>query len=159
MKGDPKVIAALQEAITLELAQALQYKLDYLDSGRLGLDIADALKTRHEQCEEWADSIAGRLLFLEGAPIYSAQPVKTHDSVPDIISGHIAAETAIVERYAALTVVCWEAGDMDNFHYFQHLSKWHRQGGNDFHGHLSWLQKQQWQLNTLGTNNYIAEKI
>ena len=48
------------------------------------------------------------------------------------------------------------AGDMSNFHFYQHLVKWHREGDDKFKGHVAWLQKQLYQMNKLGENDYIA---
>ena len=45
---------------------------------------------------------------------------------------------------------------MSNFHFYQHLMKWHREGDGKFKGHVAWLQKQLYQLKKLGDNDYIA---
>ena len=45
---------------------------------------------------------------------------------------------------------------MSNFHFYQHLVKWHREGDDKFKGHVAWLQKQLYQLNKLGENGYLA---
>ena len=44
MKGNPQVIAGLQEAANMEGSMMLQYLLDQRDVKRLGLDLADGLK-------------------------------------------------------------------------------------------------------------------
>jgi bacterioferritin (cytochrome b1) len=159
MKGDPKVMAGLQEAINLETSIYLQYFLDACDAQRFGLSIADGLKKLACQSQEFARDLTARLLFLEGSPVVAPDPANTHDNVTAVIVGAISAETAIITRYTQLCRDAWEAGDLSNFHFYQHLDKWHRQGGNDYDGHLSWLQKQQWQLKQLGEKDYIAEKI
>ena len=73
-----------------------------------------------------------------------------------MLNGAFDAEQAAVARFADLCKQCYEAGDMSNFHFYQHLSKWHREGDDKFKGHVAWLQKQLYQLKKLGENDYIA---
>ena len=98
------------------------------------------------------------MLFFDGAPQFVPKPATTHKTVTDIQADAIAAETAIVARYSALCKEAYEAGEMDVFHLYQHLIKWHRRGGNGNEGHLAWLQKQNWQLQEFGEKDYEAVK-
>ena len=156
MKAPPQVLAALQESIDIEATLALQYLLDQRDVKRLGLDLADGLKQMHEQCQDHLKHLASRLLFLEGAPTITPKPAATHDSVTEILNGAFAAETAAIARFSDLCKQCYDAGDMSNFHFYQHLVKWHREGDDKFKGHAAWLQKQLYQLKKLGENDFIA---
>ena len=156
MKGSPPVMAGLQQAIDLEGSLALQYLLDQRDVKRLGLDLADGLKQLHEQCEDHLKHLVSRLLFLEGAPTIGPKPAATHDSITEILNDAFAAEQAAVAVFTDLCKQCYEAGDMSNFHFYQHLVKWHREGDDKFKGHVAWLQKQLYQLKKLGENDYIA---
>jgi bacterioferritin len=151
MDGDGKVMAGLQEAINLEWAGALQYGLDARDLMRLGLKTADGLMTLHEQCEMFAWDLIDRLLFLGGSPeIRPDNAAETHATVGDILNDALAFEMAVVGRYAELCKEAYEAGDMEAFHLYQHLTKWHRMGGNDNKGHIAWLQKQLAQYQKVG---------
>jgi bacterioferritin (cytochrome b1) len=156
MKGNPTVMAGLSESINLEASMMLQYLLDQRDVKRLGLDLADGLKQLHDQCEDHMKNLVSRLLFLEGAPTIEPKPAATHDSVTEILNDAFAAEQAAVARFTDLCKECYEAGDMSNFHLFQHLIKWHREGDDKFKGHIAWLQKQLYQLKKLGENDYLA---
>jgi len=156
MKAPPQVLAALQESIDIEATLALQYLLDQRDVKRLGLDLADGLKQMHEQCQEHLKHLTSRLLFLEGAPTITPTPAATHDSVTEILNDAFAAEQAAIARFSDLCKQCYDAGDMSNFHFYQHLAKWHREGDDKFKGHVAWLQKQLYQLNKLGENDFIA---
>jgi bacterioferritin (cytochrome b1) len=100
--------------------------------------------------------LTSRLLFLEGAPTLDPKPATTHDSISDTLNGAFEAEQAAVARFGELCKQCYEAGDMSNFHFVQHLAKWHREGDDKFKGHIGWLQKQLYQLKKLGENDYIA---
>jgi len=156
MKGNPQVIAGLQEAANMEGSMMLQYLLDQRDVKRLGLDLADGLKQMKEQCEDHMKCLLSRVLFLEGAPTIELKPAATHDSVTEILNDAIAAEQAAIARFTDLCKQCYDAGDMSNFHFYQHLVKWHREGDDKFKGHVAWLQKQLYQLKKLGENDYIA---
>ena len=156
MKGNADVMAGLGESANLEASMMLQYLLDQRDVKRLGLDLADGLKQLHDQCEDHMKHLVSRLLFLEGAPTIEPRPAATHDSVTDILNDAFAAEQAAVDRFTDLCKQCYEAGDMSNFHFYQHLIKWHREGDDKFKGHIAWLQKQLYQLKKLGENDYLA---
>ena len=156
MKGNPQVIAGLQEAANIEGSMMLQYLLDQRDVKRLGLDLADGLKQMKEQCEDHMKCLVSRVLFLEGAPTIELKPAATHDSVTEILNDAFAAEQAAIARFTDLCKQCYDAGDMSNFHFYQHLVKWHREGDDKFKGHVAWLQKQLYQLKKLGENDYIA---
>ena len=156
MKGSPPVMAGLQQAVNIESTLMLQYLLDQRDAKRLGLDLADGLKQLHDQCEEHMRHLVSRLLFLEGAPTIEPKLAATHDSVTEILNEAFAAEQAAIAAFTDLCKQCYEAGDMSNFHFYQHLVKWHREGDNKFKGHVAWLQKQLYQLKKLGENDFIA---
>ena len=159
MKGDPQVMAGLQEAINLEASLTLQYFLDQRNAKRYGLDIADGLKELSEQSQDHTKHLTSRLLFLDGAPEIAAQPAKSHATVTEILTNALASETAIVARYSSLCKAAYEAGDMEIFHFYQHLAKWHRLGDDKFKGHIAWLQKQLWQLGEFGEKDYEATKV
>ena len=156
MKGPTEVQAGLEDALVIEGSLMLQYLLDHCDLKRLGLALAGDVKTLHEQCEEHMKHLTGRLLFLEGAPVYSFKTATTHDSVTEILNDAFAAEQAAVARFSELCKQAYDLGDLSNFHFFQHLVKWHREGDDKFKGHIAWLQKQLYQLGKLGENDYIA---
>ena len=156
MKGNSDVMAGLQASADLEATLMLQYLLDQRDAKRLGLDLADGLKTLHDQCEDHMKQLVSRLLFLEGSPTIAPKPAATHDSVTDILNDAFAAEQAAIARFTELCKQCYDAGDISNCHFYQHLIKWHREGDDKFTGHIAWLQKQLYQLKKLGENDYIA---
>jgi bacterioferritin (cytochrome b1) len=159
MKCDPKVMAGLQEAINLEASLMLQYLLDQRNVKRFGLSLADGLKNLHEQCEGYMKDLASAVLFFDGgAPEFAPWRAVTHTSVTTIQAAAIAAEQTLVTRYVDLCKQAGEAGEMDVFHLYQHLIKWHRRGGNGNEGHLAWLQKQNWQLAEFGEKDYEAVK-
>jgi bacterioferritin len=73
MKGDPKVIDYLNQALTNELTAINQYWLHYRVLDNWGLKKL-AEYERHESIEEMqhADKLAERILFLEALPNFQA---------------------------------------------------------------------------------------
>lgn len=159
MQGTPLAMAGLQDAINLEISLSLQYALFRDDCKRFGLSIAEGWQDLHEQCESFAQQLTSRLLFLEGEPKLTPAPAGPLDDVAQMLAAANQAELALLAKYTGICRQCWEEGDLDNFHFFQHLAKWHRQGGNDYKGHLSWIQMQAWQLKNTGETGYITAKI
>ena len=165
MKGDPQVMAGLQQAITAEITLANMYSLYRDDAQRFGLAIAAGWDALHEQSEKFASDLAGRLLFLEGAPRLMPAPTETANDIAAALANAVAAELAILALYTDLCTQALEQKDLDNFHYYQHQVKWHRQGGQykegkEIKGHISWLQKELWQLKNVGGESaFIAEQI
>jgi bacterioferritin (cytochrome b1) len=159
MKGDPGVMTGLNEAAEIEASLMLQYALNALDLKRLGLSIADGFKDLHEQAEGFWMDLTAKLLFLEGAPTTAPKAAKSQDTIDGMLGEAMAAELAAIARFTSLCRAAYEVGDMEVFHFYQHLVKWHRTGGNGNKGHIKWLQKQLYQFSKLGETEYIAAKV
>ena len=159
MKGNAQVMAGLQEAINLEASRKMQYWLDAKDTGRVGLGMAEGLKTMAEQSGCHMGELIGRLLFLEGAPQIAAAAAVTHNNLESILTDAVAMETAMVVRFGELCREAWAAGDMSNFHFFQHLCKWHTVGDDKFQGHIAWIQKKLWQYGKLGEAGFVQAEV
>jgi bacterioferritin (cytochrome b1) len=156
MKGDPAVMVALQEAILLEENLANQYCIAAIDQTRFGLHSGAELKELAGQCCDWKKEMIRRLFFLEGDPILKADPVKTTDSLEDMLNKLYAMEQTAADKYVEFTKLCYDKNDISNFHWFQHMSKWHTVGDDKYKGNMAYLQKELWQMDKLGENDYIA---
>jgi bacterioferritin (cytochrome b1) len=157
MKGNPDVMTGLQEAITIMASLGAQYSLDACDVKRLDLNLGDSLDKLAGQCEDQLKCLVTRLLFLDGgAPVVNPSQAATHGKIGDILSDAMKAETEAVERFRALGEQCRGAGDLSNYHYYQHLCKWHEVGDDKFDGHLAWIQQQTTLFAKLGESDYIA---
>jgi bacterioferritin (cytochrome b1) len=159
MKGDPRVLACLQESVTLELTLKLQYMLYHWDLSRLGIETKDGFDMLAGQCGHWAHEMTRRILFLEGTPILDPTQATMAANVSAMLSLSVAAEQQAIDAYAGYVVTAWDAKDMSNFHWFQHMSKWHREGDDKHKGHMAWLAKQTWQVGTIGQSAYLAEML
>jgi bacterioferritin len=94
MKGDGKVIDYLNQALTNELTAINQYWLHYRMLHNWGVHKLAAYE-RHESIDEMkhADTLADRILFLEGLPNFQAlHKLKIGETVEEILKADLALE-------------------------------------------------------------------
>ena len=94
MKGDPKVIELLNEALKAELTAINQYWLHYRMLDNWGVKKL-AEYERHESIDEMkhADSLADRILFLDGLPNFQALGrLRVGENVEEILKADLEAE-------------------------------------------------------------------
>jgi bacterioferritin len=94
MQGDKKVIDFLNKALTNELTAINQYWLHYRVLKNWGIEKL-AEYERHESIDEMkhADTLADRILFLEGLPNFQAlHKLKVGETVEEILKADLALE-------------------------------------------------------------------
>ncbi|AHE57460.1 bacterioferritin [Sphingomonas sanxanigenens] len=94
MKGDPKVIDYLNEALKNELTAINQYWLHYRLLDHWGVRKLAAFE-RHESIDEMkhADKLAERVLFLDGLPNFQMLGrLKIGETVEEVIKADLALE-------------------------------------------------------------------
>ena len=100
MQGDPKVIEYLNAALTNELTAINQYWLHYRVLDNWGVKKLAAYE-RHESIDEMkhADSLADRILFLNGLPNFQAiHKLKVGETVEEILRADLALEMEAVPQ-------------------------------------------------------------
>ena len=137
MKGDPKVIERLNEALFLELGAVNQYWLHYRlleDWGYTKL----AKKERAESIEEMqhADKLVARIIFLEGHPnLQQVGALRIGQNVKEVLEADLAGEYDARTAYKASRDVCYQAGDYVTMKLFEELLI-------DEEGHIDFLETQ-----------------
>ncbi len=94
MKGDPKVLELLNEALKNELTAINQYWLHYRLLDNWGVKKL-AEYERHESIDEMkhADRLADRILFLDGLPNFQALGrLRIGENVEEILKADLEAE-------------------------------------------------------------------
>jgi bacterioferritin len=94
MKGDPKVIEMLNEALKEELTAINQYWLHYRMLDNWGVKKL-AEYEKHESIDEMkhADRLAERILFLDGLPNFQALGrLRIGENVEEILNADLQAE-------------------------------------------------------------------
>ncbi|HOL70953.1 MAG TPA: bacterioferritin [Bryobacteraceae bacterium] len=154
MKGNEKVIAALNEALKSELTAINQYFLHAEmrhDWGYQGLYQI----TKKQSIDEMkhAESLIERILFLEGAPNMSELfPIKVGENVKAQFENDLALELEAVARYNASIKLCAEVGDNASRELFVKLLK-------DEEEHVDFLESQLHLISEVGLERYLTEQI
>ncbi|TWG91276.1 bacterioferritin [Mesorhizobium sp. J18] len=149
MKGEPRVIERLNEALFLELGAVNQYWLHYRlldDWGYTKL----AQKERAESIEEMhhADKLVERIIFLEGHPnLQSVGPLRIGQNVKEVLEADLAGEYDARTSYKKSREICQELGDYVTMKLFEELLR-------DEEGHIDFLETQLELLNSIGEEKY-----
>jgi bacterioferritin len=104
MKGDPKVIELLNEALKEELTAINQYWLHYRLLDNWGVKTL-AEYERHESIDEMkhADALAERILFLDGLPNFQALGrLRIGENVEEVLRADMEAEQQGAKLYRDL---------------------------------------------------------
>ena len=149
MKGDPKVIDCLNQALRLELTAVNQYWLHFRlleDWGYLKL----AKKERAESIEEMhhADKLIERIIFLEGHPnLQRVAPLRIGQTIKEVLEADLAGEYDARKAYKSSRELCEELGDYISKNLFEELL-------GDEEGHIDFLETQLQLLNSIGQEKY-----
>ena len=149
MKGDPKIIERLNEALFLELGAVNQYWLHYrlLDDWGYG---KLAKKEREESIEEMhhADKLIERIIFLEGHPnLQKVGPLRIGQTVKEVLEADLAGEHEARTSYKKSREICEELGDYVTMKLFEELLA-------DEEGHIDFLETQLDLYESLGEKKY-----
>ena len=150
MKGNPTVVALLNEALKAELTAINQYWLHYRMLDNWGVTKL-AAHERHESIDEMkhADRFAERILFLDGLPNFQALgSLRIGESVEEILHADLAAEHEAVDMYRAAVATCEEQRDYVSRDLFAEVLK-------DEEGHVDFLETQFELIRQMGLQNYI----
>jgi len=160
MNGNPQVIAVMQEGLNLEASLAHAYFLNgtALKEG-LGIKTGTELMELGEQCCHYKEKLLKRLLLLGASPEIAPDTATLANSVAETLQELLMLEESLLTHYTTAVKVCYDAADMEAFHFFQHLCKDHTIGQHKRRGHIKYLEHERIQFAALGEVNYIAAHI
>lgn len=150
MKGDPKVIELLNDALKAELTAISQYWLHYRMLENIGLRKLAEVE-RHESIDEMkhADKFAERILFLEGFPNFqSLNSLHIGETVEEILNADLASEHEAVEMYKNGVAYCESVRDYVSRDLFADVLR-------EEEGHVEFLELQLEMIKQMGLQNYI----
>jgi bacterioferritin len=154
MKGNPNVIAALNEALHEELTAINQYFLhaemcENWHYSRLG----DYIKKQSIDEMRHAESIIERLLFLDGVPdMTKPMQLTIGKNVREQLESDLKLEVAAVAMYNKFVKISRDEGDNASRELFERLLKNEEE-------HVDWLEAQLHQIVEIGYERFLAQQV
>ncbi len=150
MKGDPKVIEHLNEALKNELTATNQYWLHYRLLDNAGIKRLAAFE-RSESIDEMkhADKLADRILFLEGLPNFQMLGrLRVGETVEEILRSDLELEREAVVQLKDAIAHCESVRDYVSRDLFAEIL-------DNEEEHVDMLEKQFDMIEQMGLQNYI----
>lgn len=154
MKGDPKVIALLNEVLTAELTAISQYFLhaelcEHWGYARLHK------RVRKESIEEMkhAEKVIHRILYLDGLPnLQRLSKISVGQTVPEQLKVDLELELDAVQRLNAAIEQARQAGDNGTCELLEAILREEEE-------HLDWAETQLEAIRQVGEQNYLAQQL
>ena len=154
MKGNPKVIAALNEALREELLAINQYFLhaEMCENWKYER-LARHIKKESIDEMKHAEALIERILFLDGIPsMTDPMTLSIGDNVKSQLESDLKLEIDAVGMYNRFVKLCQEEGDNASRELFERLLK-------DEEGHVDWLEAQIHQIREIGYERYLSQQM
>ena len=150
MKGDEQVIQLLNETLKNELTAINQYWLHYRMLDNWGVKrLADY--ERHESIDEMkhADTLADRILFLDGLPNFQMLGrLRVGETVEEILRADLDLEDEAREQLRGAIVHCETVRDFVSREVFERILE-------SEESHIDFLETQFEMIGRMGLENYI----
>jgi bacterioferritin len=154
MKGNPKVIAALNEALKEELVAINQYFLHAEMCENWHYDkLGSFIKKQSIDEMKHAEVLIERILFLDATPNMT-DPIKLTigQNVKEQIESDLKLEIDAVALYNRASQIARDEGDNASRELFDRLLK-------DEEEHVDWLEAQLYQIKEIGYERYLSQQI
>jgi len=154
MQGNPKVIAALNEALAEELTAINQYFLHAEMCENWHYEKL-AQKIRKESIDEMkhAEVLIERILFLDGTPNMT-EPMRVNigANVKAQLEADLKLEINAVAMYNRCVQLARDEGDNASRELFERLLR-------DEEGHVDWIEAQLYQISEISYERYLSQQI
>ena len=150
MQGDPQVIDFLNKALTNELTAINQYWLHYRVLKNWGIEKL-AEYERHESIDEMkhADTLADRILFLDGLPNFQAlHKLKVGETVEEILKADLALELEAIPLLKDAIKHCESVADYVSREVLERILESEEE-------HVDFLETQFEMIARMGLQNYV----
>jgi bacterioferritin len=154
MKGDPKVIALLNTALTNELTAVNQYFLHARMYKNWGFSKLNE-KEYHESIDEMkhADQLIERILFLEGLPnLQNLGKLRIGENPEEMLSCDLKLELEAIPPLREAIAYCEQVKDYISREVFQHILENEEE-------HVDWLETQFELIGKIGIQNYLQSQV
>jgi bacterioferritin len=154
MKGDPKIIAILNEVLKAELTAINQYFLHAEMCENWGYQRM-AKTTRKESIEEMqhAEILMERILYLDGTPNMSDYfKINIGQSLKQQLQNDLDLEYTAVKRLNKGIQQCVDAGDNGSRELLEKILI-------DEEHHIDWLEGQLYMIKEMTYENYLTQQL
>ncbi len=150
MKGNPKVIKELNDALREELTAINQYFLHAEMCENWGYkSLADYIKKQSIDEMKHAEVLIERILFLDGTPSMQPLQLTVGGTVRHMIESDLALELGAVKQYNAAVQIATQEKDNGSRDLLVKLLK-------DEEDHVDWLEAQVHQIKEVGYERYLS---
>jgi bacterioferritin len=154
VKGNDKVIDALNRALTIELTAINQYFCQAKMCQNWGF-----LKLYHKHYQEsmgemkHAEKIIERILFLEGTPeIARYDVIRVGSNIKEQFENDLKLEMGGVQHYNQTIALCNQLGDHGTRDLLEPILR-------ESEEHVDWLETQLGLIGTITLENYLTEQM
>ena len=154
MKGSPKVIAALNEALKEELTAVNQYFLHAEMCENWHYDkLGRFIKKQSIDEMKHAEALIERILFLYATPsMTELMKLTVGHNVKEQIESDLKLEIEAVALYNRAIQIARDEADNASRELFERLLK-------DEEAHVDWLEAQLHQIKEIGYERYLSQQI
>ncbi|MBS1835497.1 MAG: bacterioferritin [Acidobacteria bacterium] len=153
MKGNPKVIEQLNQALREELTAINQYFIHAEMCENFGYSKLSAYIKKQSIGEMiHAEKLIERILFLEGTPSMEPMALKVGQNVKQMLTNDLELETNAVSMYNKAVEIARTEGDSGSREILETLVK-------DEEEHADWLEMQLHQINEMGYERYLSTQV
>lgn len=153
MKGNPKVIEELNNALVEELTAINQYFLHAEMCENWGYHkLSGYIKKQSIGEMKHAEALIERILFLDGIPVMKPLDLSVGSTVKEMIQSDLTLELSAVKQYNAAVQVATHEKDNGSRDLLVTLLK-------DEEDHVDWLEAQMHQIHELGYERYLTMQM
>jgi bacterioferritin len=150
MKGNPKVIKELNDALREELTAINQYFLHAEMCENWGYKkLSDYIKKQSIDEMKHAEVLIERVLFLDGTPSMEPLKLTVGTTVRNMIENDLSLELSAVKQYNAAVLIATQEKDNGSRDLLVRLLK-------DEEEHVDWLEAQLHQIKEVGYERYLS---
>lgn len=154
MQGNPKIIDALNDGLTIELTAINQYFVQAKMCQNWGLHRLGAKHFEESVGEmKHAEQLIDRIIFLEGTPeIARYDVIRVGSSVKEQFENDLVLEVKGVETYNAAISLCIAEDDGGSREMMEKILV-------ESEEHVDWLEAQLELIETMGIENYYVTQV
>lgn len=154
MKGNEKILAALNNLLSDELTAISQYMVhsEMCDNWRYA-ELHKHIEERAITEMKHAERLIARILFLDGMPVVSnLKKINIGTDIEAQFDNDLAAEYGAVKGYNEGIRLAYELGDNGSRELMDSIL-------TDEEEHVDWLEAQIGQVKLMGLQSYLVEQV